>query len=238
MRKSIFNLFAAGTAAALLSACTVNLPDEPRKFKIGREVPEGFEFFRSDEEIRGRLLSGTWKSRPIKEICYTENTSSRYDFKPYRTNSLPTKTTLAFVFFEDGIYTQSKATVQADGEKTTAVHGGKWTVKNGSLRILPIEGTSGVPEWEFYSLRFRDEKTIELLVDDLKEAMDRDAADWKEIAAKNNGRYLRQNWKMFRDENGNTYSVRKFERVWNGSPAVREKMIFTSKQSPVVLERQ
>lgn len=230
-------VLAAGTLVALLSACagTVKLPDEPRKFKVGEEVPERFEFFRSDEEIRGRLLSGTWKSREVKSVSYTETSSNSSVVRRSRKNSPLTKTTYAFVFFEDGNFTESVAATYPDGRKTTKALFGQWSVKNGGLRLLIQSEDNPVPVREVYSLHFLDGATFEMLRDDFAEAMETDAAQMKEVAAKNGFSYFQTQGKMFRDANGNLYRVDKSDSELY---RIRTKTRVTSKFSPFILERQ
>lgn len=235
-------VLAAGTLALLFSACagTVKLPDEPRKFKVGEEVPERFAFFRSDEEIRGRLLSGTWKSREVKSISYSESASSWQNFRRSRKNSSLTRETRTFVFLEDGHFTERVETVASSGSRTAKDFSGLWIVKNGSLGLHVQRAETLLPEWEYYSLRFRDGKTIEVIEDDFGWLAERYAAAGKEIAAKNNFRYTRQDVKFFRDQNGNRYHTEKSESEWqaNGVGRVRMKVRFTGKESPFILERQ
>lgn len=241
LHGSLARVFAAGTLAALLSACvsSVKLPDEPRKFKVGQAVPEVFEFFRSDEEIRGRLLSGTWKSREVKWNFYSE-TISGWQSKPSRKNSPPIRETHTFTFFEDGNFTERVERSQSGGGKTEEVLSGRWIVKNGSLGLYARRLEFFEIAWEYYSLRFLDGKTVEIVEDDFVWAAKKSAADNRSLAAKHNFHYTKQNVKFFQDENGNRYCADNSESEMQvpGFGLIRTRTKSIQKRSPFILERQ
>ncbi|MBR5622158.1 MAG: hypothetical protein IKW49_03120 [Opitutales bacterium] len=243
LRSSLAKAFSAGLVVTLIAGCAthvytpVQLPNESRKFKIGKEAPESFEFFRSDEEIRGRLLAGVWKSREIKSISYSESKLSVNNFKPSRVNSPLVKTTSTLIFREDGEWTSNIVSVYENGGREEVKRNGKWIVLNGGLQLLTTNSGSEVvdPRSGFYSIRFLDNKTFEMFEDDFVGSMEEFMKAQKEIDAKKGVQYFRQNWKKFRDENGNVYQIND-SKFSEGN--IRSKVLFIHKSSPSIFELQ
>lgn len=230
-------VFAAGLLAALIAGCavpahSVRLPNEARKFTVGEEVPESFEFFRSDEEIRGRLLAGVWKSRAMKFISYTEEAYSLHNFKVSRKNSPLNAVTFTFAFSEDNKFTGSRTWKHTYAPQKISGH---WVVSNGALRIMFSRNGS----WEYFSVRFLDDKTIELIRDDCTEYSDAAIADSKAQIEKNGLQVLKINGHYFRDDDGNRYKTMVSETIISQVPKpIRQKVKYIEKWAPFILELQ
>lgn len=231
-------LIILGMITTLVSACTstpaVNLPNEPRKFKIGKEAPESFDFFRSDEEIRGRLLAGTWKSRSVKFVAYTETALSSNGFKVSRQNSPLNEMTFTYVFSEDGKFTVTKAWKHTYAPEKFS---GSWIVLNGALWMM--SGGNELFGWEYYSVRFLDGKTMEMTYDDYEDYSETVISKSKISTEKTGVRVLRMDGRFFRDNAGNRYQTMKYETAWQvGSTQARRREKSIKKFSPFILELQ